>query len=145
MRFNTVKELFNQSVSKFSNNTLYEIDGQKITYSEVKNMVDALGTQLVNMGLKGKRIAVIGKNSINWEVSYLAVSCGTGIIVPLDKSLPFVELENLIIRSEIEAIFFDENYEEDIVSIKKKGNNKIQYLISMGKANYEDVLSKEEL
>ncbi len=145
MRFNTIKELFNNSVKKFSNNTLYEIDGEKITYSEMKDKVDALGTQLVSMGLKGKRIAVIGKNSMSWEVSYLAVICGTGVIVPLDKSLPFVELENLIVRSEVEAIFFDESYEENIVSIFQKGNNKLKYLISMGDCHTDKVLSEEEL
>jgi len=145
MRFNTIKELLNNSISKFANNTLYEIDGEKVTYTAFKHMVDALGTCLVDMGLKDKRIAVIGKNSMHWEVSYLAITCGTGIIVPLDKSLPFVELESSIERSEIEAIFFDESYEEDIVTISKNGKNKLKYLISMGNSTHEGVLKKEDL
>ncbi|MBR6252345.1 MAG: AMP-binding protein [Clostridia bacterium] len=145
MRFNTIKELLNNSIEKFSNNTLYEIDGEKITYADFKHMVDSLGTCLVNMGLKDKRIAVIGKNSMHWEVSYLSITCGTGVIVPLDKSLPFVELESSIERSEIEAIFFDESYEEDIVKISKNGNNKLKYLISMGEATKEGVLKKADL
>ena len=145
MRFNTIKELLNNSIEKFSNNTLYEIDGEKITYADFKHMVDSLGTCLVNMGLKDKRIAVICKNSMHWEVSYLSITCGTGVIVPLDKSLPFVELESSIERSEIEAIFFDESYEEDIVKISKNGNNKLKYLISMGEATKEGVLKKADL
>ena len=145
MRFTTVKELLNRSVELFANNTLYEIDEETITYSNFKHMVDSLGTCLVDMGLKDKRIAIIGKNSMDWEVSYLAVSCGTGIIVPLDKSLPFVELESSIARSEIEAIFFDENYEADIVNISKNGNNNLKYLISMGNATQEGVLKKSDL
>ena len=51
-------------------------------------MIDALGTALINMGLKNKRIAVIGENRLEWEIAYLAIVCGTGIVVPLDKSLP---------------------------------------------------------
>ena len=145
MRFNTIKELLNNSIEKFSNNTLYEIDGEKITYADFKHMVDSLGTCLVNMGLKDKRIAVIGKNSMHWEVSYLSITCGTGVVVPLDKSLPFVELESSIERSEIEAIFFDESYEEDIVNISKNGNNKLKFLISMGEATHEEVLKKADL
>lgn len=145
MRFNTIKELLNNSATKFANNTLYEIDGKKILYADYKHMVDALGTSLIDMGLKGKRIAVIGKNSMNWEVSYMSITCGTGIIVPLDKSLPYVELESSIERSEIEAIFFDESYEEDIVSISKNGKNKLKYLISMGEKSHEEVLRKADL
>ncbi len=145
MRYNTVKELVEKSIKEHANNTLYEIDGKAITYSEFKHMIDSLGTSLVEMELKGKRIAVIGKNSMNWEVSYLSVSCGTGVIVPLDKSLPFVELENSVVRSEIEAIFFDENYEEDILKISKNPGSKLKYLISMGTAKNEGVLTKEDL
>ena len=145
MRYNTVKELVEKSIKEHANNTLYEIDGKAITYSEFKHMIDSLGTSLVEMGLKGKRIAVIGKNSMNWEVSYLSVSCGTGVIVPLDKSLPYVELENSVVRSEIEAIFFDENYEEDILKISKNPGSKLKYLISMGTAKNDGVLTKEEL
>lgn len=63
-------------------------------------MVDALGTALIDMGLKGKRIAVIGENRFEWEIAYLSVVCGTGIVVPLDKSLPENELKSLIDRSE---------------------------------------------
>ena len=145
MRFNTVKELLEKSVEQFPNNTLYEIDGEVITYTKFKHMVDALGTSLIDMGLKGKRIAVIGKNSMHWEVSYLSVSCGTGVIVPLDKSLPFVELEQSIMRSEIEAIFFDENYEEDILKISKEDGCKLKYLISMGNAVNDGVYAKQAL
>ena len=59
-----------------------------ITHKEFRNMVDSLGTALIKMGLKDKRIGVIGENRYEWGLSYLAVTCGTGIIVPLDKSLP---------------------------------------------------------
>ena len=128
MRFNTVKELFNNSVTKYGDNTLYEIEGEKYTYKRVKELVDALGTKLIDMGLKDKKIAVIGKNSMNWELAYLAISCGTGVVVPLDKSLPYVELEASIIRSEVEAIFFEDNYEESILKVVSTGKSKLKYL-----------------
>ena len=145
MRFNTIKELLEKSVEKFQDNVLFELEGSTVSFNEFKHMVDCLGTSLIDLGLKDKRIAVIGKNSMNWEVSYLSVACGTGVIVPLDKSLPFVELESSIARSEIEAIFFDESYEEDVVTISKNGNNKLRYLISMGESSHEEVLKKDDL
>ncbi len=83
------------------------------------------------MGLKGKRIALISENRYEWEVAYLAVCCGTGIVVPLDKALPANEIEGLIIRSEVEAIFYSEKYDEIMANIQKKGNTKLKYFISM--------------
>lgn len=79
------------------------------THKEVRDMVDALGTALISLNLKGKRIAVIGENRFEWEIAYLAIVCGTGIVVPLDKSLPENELKRLIERSGVEAIFIQEN------------------------------------
>ena len=83
------------------------------------------------MGLKGKRIAVIGENRYEWELSYLAVVTGTGTIVPLDKALPENEIESLIIRSEVEAIIYSEKYDECMAKIQKQGNTKLKYFISM--------------
>ncbi len=145
MSFNTIKELLEGSVSRFGDKVLYPNDGNPITFTMLKHMVDCLGTSLIDMGLKDKRIAVIGKNSIDWEISYLSVACGTGVIVPLDKSLPFVELESSIKRSEVEAIFFEEKFEEDLITIKNNGNNKLKHLISMGASTHEDVLEKQAL
>ena len=102
-----------------------------ITHSEIRDMVDCLGTALIDMGLKGKRIAVIGENRYEWCLGYLSVLCGTGIIVPLDKMLPANELESLIERSEVEAIFYSEKYEEILQKIKLSEKNKLKHLISM--------------
>lgn len=74
--------------------------------------------------MKGKRIAVIGENRYEWGLSYLAVTCGTGIVVPLDKSLPENEIKNLIERSEVEAIFYTKKYDEIIKKLKAEGVRK---------------------
>ena len=60
----------------------------KTTYREMTEKMNALGTALVDLGLKDKRIAIIGANSSRWALSYLATVCGTGVVVPLDKELP---------------------------------------------------------
>ena len=87
------------------------------THKEIRDMIDYLGTALIDLGLKGKRIAVIGENRYEWELAYLSVVCGTGIVVPIDKSLPANELEEVIERSEVEAIFYSKKYEEIIEKI----------------------------
>lgn len=68
---------------------------------------------------------------MNGEIAYLSIVCGTGIVVPLDKALPENELETLIERSEVEAIFYSSKYEEELIKIKYNENNKLKHLISM--------------
>lgn len=116
------------------------------THSEIRDMINYLGTALINLGLKDKRIAVIGENRYEWELSYLSVVCGTGIVVPLDKSLPANELEELIERSEVEAIFYSKPYEEIVEKIKYSEKNKLKHLISMDtKIHTEGIYSQKEL
>lgn len=57
-------------------------------------------------------VAVIGENRYEWEIAYLSIVCGTGIVVPLDKSLPENEIESLIKRSDAEAIFYSTKYDD---------------------------------
>ena len=117
-----------------------------ISHKEVREMVNALGTSLIEMGLKNKRIAVIGENRYEWEIAYLAIACGTGIVVPLDKALPENELESLIERSGVEAIFCSKSYEEELSRIIRRGTGKLKRLISMDlKQHKEGVYSELEL
>ena len=117
-----LKDMLNKTKEIFKNKPAYKIKEKNkkykiITHKEVREMIDALGTALTTLGLQGKRIGVIGENRYEWEISYLAVVCGVGTIVPFDKSLPENELKRLIERSEIEAIFYSEKYEQTLKKI----------------------------
>ena len=108
------KDLINQSVSIYGNkdafwlkNPMGEYEG--ITYKELKKDIEALGTEFINMGLKREKIAVIGENRYEWCLTYLATTCGTGTIVPLDKELPANEIKYLLERAKVKAIVYSEN------------------------------------
>ena len=131
-----LKDMLKKSGKEYANKIAYQIKKedntyQNITHKEVREKIDALGTALINMGLQGKRIAVIGENRLEWEIAYLAIVCGVGIVVPLDKSLPANELQNLIERSEVEAIFYSEIYEPILENARNSGIGKLKHLISM--------------
>lgn len=116
------------------------------THKEVRDMIDALGTALISLNLKGKRIAVIGENRFEWEIAYLAIACGTGIVVPLDKSLPENELKRLIERSEVEAIFYSGKYQDKLKKMVLEGTGKLKHLISMDtKTHSNGIYSQSEL
>ena len=138
-KYRDIKDMINKTGEKYADRPAYlfrtEEPGKlrEITHREFREQIKQLGTKLINMGLKDKRIAVIGENCYEWAVSYLSIVTGTGIVVPLDKALPEKEIESLIIRSEVEAIFYTEKYEEIMQKLKEKGNTKIKCFISMNK------------
>ncbi len=146
-----LKDMLKKSGKEYANQIAYQIkkeEGsyQNITHKEVREMIDSLGTALINMGLKHKRIAVIGENRLEWEIAYLSIVCGTGIVVPLDKSLPENELRNLIERSEVEAIFYSQKYETTLENIKNEGVGKLKHLISMDLVEHtKGIYSEQEL
>ena len=151
VEINDLKDMLNKTKELYNTRPAYKIKiGENqyriITHKEIREMIDCLGTALISLGLKGKRIAVIGENRYEWGLAYLSVVCGTGVIVPLDKSLPENELEELIERSEVEAIFYSEKYEESIKKIKISEKNKLKHLISMdSNVNREGIYSQEAL
>ena len=151
MKITDLKDMLKKSGKKYADRIAYQIkieegNYQNITHREVREKIDALGTALMDIGLKDKRIAVIGENRWEWEIAYLSIVCGTGIVVPLDKSLPENELKNLIERSEIEAIFYSKKYEPILENAKNEGIGKLKHLISMDLQQHTSgIYSQKEL
>ena len=151
IEISNLKDMLNKTKNLHMDKPAYQIRSESgkyktITHSEVRNIVDNLGTALIDIGLKNKRIAIIGENRYEWEIAYLSIVCGTGIVVPLDKSLPENELKALIERSEVEAIFYSKKFEDVLTKIKNDKNNILKYLISMDNLeNQEGIYSQSEL
>ncbi len=139
-----LKDMLKKSGELYGERPAYKLKTEKpgeyriITHKEARDNIDFLGTALIKMGLKGKRIAVISENRYEWGLAYLAVACGTGIVVPLDKSLPDNEIESLITRSGAEAIVFSKKYTKVLKGIKEKGIGKLKNLISMDLNEHTD-------
>lgn len=150
--FTDLKDMLKKSGEKYGNRPAYIFKTKEpgkfreITHKEFRDEINALGTKLIDLGLKDKRIAVISENRYEWAVDYLAIATGTGIVVPLDKSLPDNEIESLIIRSEVEAIFYSNKYDSIMNKIKEEGNTQLKYFISMDLEKEENgIKSQKEL
>ena len=137
MKYTDLKDMLKQTGEVYSNRPAYmlktEIKGEmrQVTHKEFRDEINALGTALIKMGLKDKRIAVISENRYEWELAYLSIAAGTGVVVPLDKSLPENEIESLILRSQVEAIFYSKKYDEVMNKLREKKNTNLRYFISM--------------
>ncbi len=151
-KFENLKEMITNTKNEFGNEIAFkfkEDDSEKIntmSYNEYIDEINNLGTALISIGLKDKRIGVISENRYEWEEAYLSVICGTGIVVPLDKSLPENEILSLIERSEMEAIFYSSKYDEVMKKAKDDKIGKIKFFISMDlEEKKEEVYSQKEL
>lgn len=132
-----IKHMFTTSVELYADNVAFMQKFAKdepytsITYREALETVNALGTALIARGLKGKRIAVIGENCYQWATSYLAVICGTGVVVPLDKELGANELKQLCKEAEVSAVMFTEKYAREFEEIRDSGETDIDILVKL--------------
>lgn len=108
-----------------------------VKFSQFKEDIDSLGTALVDMGLSGKKIAVIGENRYEWVVSYFAVVNGTGVVVPLDRELPAMEIHNLLDRANVSVVVFSSKVGL-VVEEAIKGLDNIEYIINMDATEHVD-------
>jgi len=147
-KFDDIKGILLNSVKLYPNNIAFTTkvqEGKKteyieITYTKFLEDINCFGTALYNLGLKDKRIAIIGRNRYEWAVAHLSNLLGGIVSVPLDKELQIEELENSLVRSEVEMIVFDEKYSESIEQITKNGKTKIKHYICMSKhSEYENI------
>ena len=123
----TIKDLVMINGEKYRDNVAItekrhkDTEFKKYLYSDLKEDVEDFATALISKyHLKGEKVAVIGENSYEWFVTYLAVSTCAGIIVPLDKELPSNEIVNLLKRSQAKCIVFSSKKSKIIDEIKKE-------------------------
>ena len=141
---NTYKDriAFSYKKDKTSKNPEYI----NISYKKHKEDIEAFSTKLLELGLEGKRIAIISHNKYQWPLSYMAINNGNMVVVPLDYMLPENEIESLIKRSEAGAVIFENKYESIFKKIKQSKESNLKYLINMDlEKSSEEVYSFYEL
>ncbi len=139
--YKTIKEVFVNSIEKFADNTLilqkpnHKEPYKEISYKQFGEDVIALGAKLIKILPKNARVVIVSETTYDWYVSYMAMLCGVGIAVPVDKELPDNELQNVINRSKATAVIYSAKKKD---SIKKIENSiqKVKYFIEMNSDEY---------
>lgn len=135
-KISNLKDMIEQSAKLYADKAAFLVkpktggDYVPVSFKKFKEDIDSLGTALLSLELKGKKIALIGENRYEWATSYLAVCNGTGIIVPLDKELPQNEIENCLLRSHADAIIFSGGVSSNIEN-SLKNITSCKYFINM--------------
>ena len=96
----TLPEMFRISAARYPERncfTVFEPDRITLTYAEALKKIETLAQWMTEAGVKkGDRVAVTGKNSPEWAVTYLAAGFAGAVIVPIDNGLHDPEAENLL-------------------------------------------------
>lgn len=141
-----LKDMITTSCELFNNKSAFLVKDkpggkyQPITYGQFNMDINSLGTAFINMGLKDKKIAVIGENSYQWVVTYFATINGTGVVVPIDRELKTKEIATLLQRADVSAVVFSKKVKKVIYEIlaDKELRGNIKYAICMNPSEPQD-------
>lgn len=139
--FKNLKEIIYNSAKIYSDKIAFVIKHQEdknvtyenITYKKMLEDINGVGASLYDMKLKGKRVAIIGKNRYEWVITHFANLLGGIVSVPLDKDLQYDELENSLIRSKADCLVFDEKQIDKVEKLKLNKNTFVTEYICMSK------------
>ncbi len=117
---------------------------QKISFIKMRDDVRALSTKLINIGVKGKQCAVIGKFSYDWVVTYFSILSADGVIAPLDRDWNEKDLSDTVSRANASFLFCDKDIEAKTDYIN--GNNEFDHapiiMMSEGEGSLNDLIEQ---
>jgi len=151
--FKNIREVLDNAVELYPDNKAFiikqkngkDVSYKDITYKEFKNQMNYLGTALIDLGLKDKRIAIISKNRYEWALTYFGTMNGVGITVPLDKGLKEEEIISCLVRSKADAIVFEKEYLEIMKRAKENKDVKKKEYICMDDIEEEGIRKISDL
>jgi len=151
----TLPEMFKITVSRHGGRscfTVFEPDKVTLTYKEALLRIQAVARWLYSKGVrKGDRVALTGKNSPEWSVTYLGILSAGAIVVPIDYQLKNEETDLLVKTAGAKILFVDEEkhpyYLEnkelsDVISLKK-GVGTYIYTLDGPEATIEQALETD--
>ncbi len=134
----TIPEMFNITLQRSPDKkgfTQFEPEPLSLTYREIGEQIIRAKSHILGLGIKkGEKVALTGKNSVEWAVAYLAVLSLGAVIVPLDYQLKAEEIERLLRFADARLLFVDE---EKYDSFDEKSLNLLGKIsLSKKKPNY---------
>ena len=135
-----LKDMLEKTAVKNNTKTAFKVKDQngKIinkSYIDFQNDVQSLSTKLIEMGMQNQRIAVMGKNSYSWAISYLAATI-IGIVVPIDKEASKENVKEFLNVSNSKAIIADDKYLNEIFEFKSELKNETMLIDMQNTSKY---------
>ena len=106
-----------------------DAETQSVTYLQAKNDIRDLGTEEISLGLRDKKVAIVGGASCGWVYTYFSLMAIGAVTVPLDKEMPAPDLAATIERASCYAIFYGSEIAGKLDYLKQ--NTKAELFVCM--------------
>lgn len=142
----SIRDMIISSCEIFAERTAYLKKQKKtmpyetVTYAEFKELVWNLGAKFLNLGLGGKKVAIISENRFEWPICSMATLCGDMTVVPIDLELEASDMINLIKISKASAVVYTGKISSKLANLKNEVPE-VEHMINMD----ADKLSDGEL
>lgn len=111
----------------------------KKTFAETRTYIVAMGTGLVDFGVREKHIAIVGEASYNWVTSYYATMSIGAVTVPIDKELPADDIKSIIETAECDFVIYSSVIDAKIKAIREAISISPKFICMSKKTEIEDV------
>ena len=96
-------------------NALIDYKGITLQYRDVARKIEKIHILLENAGIeKGDKIAICGRNSAHWTVTYLAVITYGAVVVPILHEFKADQVHNIVNHSEARLLFVGDQIWENL-------------------------------
>ena len=111
----------------------------KKTFSETRKDIVALGTGLVDFGVREKHIAIVGEASYNWIISYYATMSIGAVTVPIDKELPSDDIQSIIETAECDFVIYSSVIDNKMKTVREQLSINPKFICMSKKTELDDV------
>ncbi len=157
--FTDVRELVEWAAEQYGDSTAYSYkpDPHKsevlsANFTELRDDVRALASEMLAMGCAGKHCVVLGKFSYDWVRAYFAILSIGAVIVPLDRDWLKEDLADTVQKADASFLFCDEDIAEKgdyiaeavkleapvVTMLAKERERSLASLIESGRAKYAE-------
>jgi long-chain acyl-CoA synthetase len=110
-----IKEFERTIRENWERKALTDYKGETYYYKDVARRIEKIHLIFERCGVeKGDKIALVGKNSSNWAITFIATVSYGAVIVPILHEFKIDNIQHIVNHSESKVVFAGESYIEDL-------------------------------
>ncbi len=118
----------------------------RLTYGEASTKIEERARSLLHWGLqKNDRIALLGENSSDWVIAYLAILHAGCIVVPIDSLMSLSEILHILELSDARLVLCSERFASQLQEIQAPHKCRARVVCFTQAADAEDDAGLKEV
>ena len=97
----------------------HDKEASHYTYQEGREYVRDLATEFISMGVRDKKIAIIGEAAPEWVFAYFSLMSTGTVTIPVDKELPAEDMASILNTSECEYIVYSAGIDKKVDKLRE--------------------------